>query len=187
MPTAAIVIILCLLTIIISTYIVKKRQDPPSDGDGDAHESDTLCPGSEQRMDKEKTLERTEVPEEPQREESFSLLGSLPVGKGYSVWMRKHADHFEMIVEYHGVSPYDSGGACDPVPDDVICSFDLQTLSDWMYTCTTPAFHIEITANEENYRQYLRECGVTKYVNSNPAFTYTFDAVLDKINHTALV
>lgn len=86
--------------------------------------------------------------------------------------MRPIDKGFEAIVEYHAPNPFEHFGTSAIVPSEIIGQMSLQALQNWMYTITTPAFHNEITAKEEEYRQFLRECGVTES-NDNPFYQYT--------------
>ena len=98
-------------------------------------------------------------------EKTFSLLGGRRYGT--SARMRQTDKGFEVIVEYHAPNPFEHFGTNDIVPDEIIREKSLQALQNWMYTNTTPAFHVEITANEVDYRQFLRECGVKYIVETN--------------------
>ena len=112
---------------------------------------------------------------EPQQansaEKTFSLLGGGRYGT--SARMRRTDKGFEVIVEYHAPNPFEHFGTSAIVPSEIIGQMSLQALQNWMYTITTPAFHEEITAKEEEYRQFLRECGVKYIVENNQRINST--------------
>ena len=136
------------------------------------------------------TVKKKITSEPPQQansaEKSFTLLGwERGLGCGTSVWMRPIDKGFEVIVEYHAPNPFEHFGTSAIVPSEIIRQMSLQALQNWMYTITTPAFHEEITAKEEEYRQFLRECGVTKQTTTEFKFTYSIGTAFEKIRNTA--
>ena len=116
-------------------------------------------------------------------EKTFSLLGGGRYGT--SAWMRQTDKGFEVNVEYHAPNPFEHFGTSAIVPEEVIGQMSLPVLRNWMYTNATPAFHEEITAKEEDYRQFLRECGVKKQTTTEIRFTYPIGTVFEKIRNTA--
>lgn len=116
-------------------------------------------------------------------EKTFSLLGGGRYGT--NARMRRTDKGFEVIVEYHAPNPFEHFGTSAIVPSEIIGQMSLQALQNWMYTITTPAFHEEITAKEEEYRQFLRECGVTKQTTTEFKFTYSIGTAFEKIRNTA--
>ena len=119
-------------------------------------------------------------------EKTFTLLGrGRGLGYGTSAWMRQTDKGFEVIVEYHAPNPFEHFGTSAIVPSEIIGQMSLPVLQNWMYTNAIPAFHEEITAKEEDYRQFLRECDVKKQTTTEIRFTYPIGTVFEKIRNTA--
>lgn len=163
----------------ISDWKRKKQDNPP-----EKHNEPTKTVAPEVTV-------KMENPSEPPRqansaEKTFALL-SLVIGKGIEsvTFMRQTDKGFEIIYETHSPSPFERFGARTVVPDEIIGQMSLQVLQNWMYANADSAFHEEITAKEEDYRHFLRECGVTEQPTTEFKFTYSIGTAFKKIKNTA--
>ena len=160
----------------ISDWKRKKQDNPPEKQNKPAKTAAAEAPAK-----KENT---SEPPQQANSaEKTFSLLGRGRYGT--SAWMRQTDKGFEVNVEYHAPNPFEHFGTSAIVPEEIIGQMSLPVLRNWMYTNATPAFHEEITAKEEDYRQFLRECGVKKQTTTEIRFTYPIGTVFEKIRNTA--